>query len=58
MAARTIPFVRIEAVAALGVERLAESLRESARDDPRLRERLLVVLAGSPPVRIKPPGAS
>jgi hypothetical protein len=56
MADGTIPFVRIEALAALGAERLAETLRESARDDPRLRERLVVVLAGSPPVRIKPPG--
>ena len=58
MAAGTIPFMRIEALAALGAEWLAETLRESARDDPRLRERLVVVLAGSPPVRIKPPGVS
>ncbi len=57
MAARTIPFMRIEALAALGVERLAEILRESARDDPRLRERLEAALAGSPPVQTKPRGA-
>ena len=36
MADGTIPFVRIEALAALGAERLAEILSESARDDPRL----------------------
>ncbi len=56
MAARTIPFMRIEALAALGAERLAEILSESARGDPRLWEWFEVALAGSPPVRIKPPG--